>query len=105
MNQIDQKQLLRRQEETISWQSVTLLQDAREIENLQDMLDETVKKAGQAVREISFASDACMFTCGALTVCGIVNASGGAIVRAALYIASAFLTALCSRAFRRSDWI
>lgn len=104
MNQLEQRQKIRRQEEMINSLQHINFQNAKEIENLEDKLDRTVKMTGRTIREISFSSDFCMFASGASGLSCIISALDGEIFQAGIYLAIAILLAIFSRLIRRTDW-
>jgi len=105
MSQLEQRQLLRRQEETIRNQSTIIIRNAREIEKLEDKLDKTVKMARRTVHEVSFVSDLCMFASGASSMYVIRGILNGEISKTVFFTISSILTLLVSIGIRKSDWM
>lgn len=104
MSQLEQRQLLRRQEETIQQQNIILFRNAEKIEYLENELEGAAKTPTLSIEGLSFSADACMFASGAAAVHIIEGILNRDIAQTIAYLVTAAVMALFSIAIRNARW-
>lgn len=105
MNQLELRQLLHRQDETIKRQNINLLSNAVEIEYLEDKLDSTIRRSRRTLHEISIVSGLCMFSSGAFAMNVFKAILNGEISKSVFYAVFSILAVLIGIGIRKSNWM